>query len=588
MSAAGRVLLVDDDPKVLRLLEATLRLKDYDVVKLESGTEALSWLRRDTPDLIISDIMMPDLDGYDFFRRVRATTQATQVPFIFLSARSEPEDVVRGLRLGADEFLRKPFSIDELLVRVERVLERAAHPGAGPERLRPGARGVFEGDLEHMSLPDVIRMLSVQRKTGLLRIEPADGRGAGAIRLVEGQAVHAEIGVLDGQVALFQLLLCDRGVFSFRPGETVPGDTIAVQTLPLLMEALRLLDLGVLRRIDPHNGTAGLALKKVIEQRRGEVSPLPAIADLEEPSTPLGMPGMALRFTDGQPPRSDESDPDGAEGSDFRDTIQFEPGPVLAREEIPSLRELLEAGSDSDTDIRSPGPTGPDTWERSGLLGQGAGARIDESFDPDDSVGLDSVEMAAAFATGEIEAIEQELGLREVTVSPLPAGALPIHDIGPPAVPQDDPGAGKIYVTSEVKAISLVDDTAYEAPLPQVDVSSASERLMDLYEELKVAARSELQSRQVQLGTRSGRVIASAIQDEARRGTVSAFSAQAIAFASEDPSGLQFAVLNAGDLHVMVVEVDHLRLFTILFDRQPDPDRVLEAMRPILVPWREG
>jgi hypothetical protein len=82
-------------------------------------------------------------------------------------------------------------------------------------------------------------------------------------------------------------------------------------------------------------------------------------------------------------------------------------------------------------------------------------------------------------------------------------------------------------------------------------------------------------------------VIVSAIQDEARRGTVSAFSAQAIAFASEDPSGLQFAVLNAGDLHVMVVEVDHLRLFTVLFDRQPDPDLVLEALRPILISWRE-
>jgi CheY-like chemotaxis protein len=581
VSAAGRVLLVDDDPKVLRLLEATLRLKDYDVVKLESGTDALTWLRSDTPDLIISDIMMPDLDGYDFFRRVRATTRATQVPFIFLSARSEPEDVVRGLRLGADEFLRKPFSIDELLVRVERVLERAVHPGAEDERLRQGARGVFEGDLEHMSLSDVIRMLSVQRKTGVIRVEPAGGRGAGAIRLVEGQAVHAEIGVLDGQVALFQLLLCDRGVFSFRPGETLPGDTIAVQTLPLLMEALRLLDLGVLRRIDAHNGTAGLALKKVIEQRRNEISPLPAIADLEEPATPLGMPGMALRFTDGQPPSASDSDVD--DGSDFKDTIQFDPGSVLGRDEIPSLRELLEG--ESDTDIRSPGPTGPDTWERSGLLGQEAGARVDETFDPDDSVGLDSVEMAAAFATGEIEAIEQELGLREVTISPLPAGATPINDVGSPAAVED--GAGRIYVTSEVKAIALVDDTAYEAPMPQVDHSSASERLMDLFEELKVATRSTLQSRQVQLGTRSGRVIVSAIQDEARRGTVSAFSAQAIAFASEDPSGLQFAVLNAGDLHVMVVEVDHLRLFTVLFDRQPDPDLVLEALRPILISWRE-
>ncbi len=572
MNVAGRVLLVDDDPKVLRLLEATLRLKDYDVVKLESGTEALAWLRRDTPDLIISDIMMPDLDGYDFFRRVRATTRATQVPFIFLSARSEPEDVVRGLRLGADEFLRKPFSIDELLVRVERVLERTSLPAGEDERLHSGARGVFEGDLEHMGLPDVIRMLSVQRKTGLLRVEPSDARGAGAIRLVEGQAVHAEVGVLDGEVALFQLLLAERGVFSFRPGETIPGDTIAVQTLPLLMEGFRLLDLGVLRRIDTHNGTAGLALKKVIEQRRTEIAPLPSIADIEEPSTPLGMPGMALRFTAGQPP-ADESDSDFDDGSDFKDTIQFDPSSVLDRDGIPSLRELLE--EEPVTDIRSPGTEGPDTWERSGLLGKEA--RADQSIDPDDSVGLDSVELAAAFLTGELEAIEEEMGLREKSADGPSPAAEPVEEVDP----------GRIYVTSEVKAISLVDDTAYEAPVPEVDSSSHSTQLMELYEELKVAARSEFGSRHVQLGTRSGRVIASAIQDEGRRGTVSAFSAQAIAFASEDPSGLQFAVLNAGDLHVMVVEVDHLRLFTVLFDRQPEPETVLERLRPILTPWRE-
>jgi DNA-binding response OmpR family regulator len=567
---AGRVLLVDDDPKVLRLLEATLRLKDYDVVKMESSAEALGWLRRNTPDLIISDIMMPGLDGYDFFRRVRASTRATQVPFIFLSARSEPEDVVRGLRLGADEFLRKPFSIDELLVRVERVLERG---NAGADEVAaPGARGVFEGDLGHMALTDVLRMLSVQRKDGVLRVEPSDLRGAGAIRLVEGQATHAEVGILDGEIALFQLLMRDQGRFSFRPGENLPGESIAVQTLPLLMEAFRLIELGVLRKIDPHNGTAGLALKKVIEGRRGEVGPLPPIADLSEPSTPLGMPGLALRLTGGRPPVGGEE-----EGADFKDTIQFDRADLLGEvEEIPSLRQLLEQ-DDEITDLRSDG-RGPDTWERAGLLGRTAStADATRGGDPDESIGLDSIEMAAAFVTSELEAIEDELGLREAT-----------HD--EPA-PKDDSGdpidPGRIFVTSEVKAIALVDDTAYEAPLPKLDESARSDALMDIYEELKVVARAELKTREVQMGTRSGRVIASAIRDESRRGTVSAFSAQAIAFATEDASGTQFAVLNAGDLHVMVVEVDHLRLFTVLFDRQPEPESVLTALRPVLTRWRE-
>jgi len=604
---AGRVLLIDDDPKVLRLLEATLRLKSYDVVKMESGVAALDWLKLDLPDLIISDIMMPDLDGYDFLRRVRATTKATQVPFIFLSARSEPDDVVRGLRLGADEFLRKPFSIDELLVRVERVLERNAKE---PED--PLGRGVFDGDLAHLPLADVLRMLCVQRKTGLLVIDPKTTKGSGSLQLLEGQVVHGEFGALEGEAALCQMLLHDTGRFSFRPGEERPQRSIEVQTLPLLMEAFRLMDVGVLRRIDPHNLVAAATLARLIQIRRDEVGPLPLIDEIEEPSRPRGLEGLALRLTKGRPPPGTSQEVEIDDGSlnepDFHETVQLDGREYLVDEEIPSLVDLssneLEAARaitespEDETDFGS-AEIGPDTWERARVL-------RDEDADPDDSVGLDSIEMAPLIGTGEFERLEAELGIRR---EPSESAPPPVHDLSAVDVDLDDledlPATTQVSelrpegsiilqaapeaepetdVDGEETGISLVDDTVYEVPVVQKE--AGTDELMAVYERLKVVASKDLGSRDVMLGTRSGRVIASAIRDESRRGTVAAFSAQAIAFASADASGQHFAVLDAGDLHVIVLEVDHLRLFTILFDRKPEPPKVLDALRPELLRWR--
>jgi DNA-binding response OmpR family regulator len=598
----GRVLLIDDDPKVLRLLEATLRLKSYDVVKMESGVEALTWLRGEQPDLIISDIMMPDLDGYDFFRRVKASTRSARVPFIFLSARSEPADVVRGLRLGADEFLRKPFSIDELLVRVERVLRRA---GDVDESM--GGKGVFDGDLAHMPLADVLRMLCVQRKTGLLRLDPKGVKVSGAVQLVEGQVVHAEFGVLSGESALCQLLLHESGRFSFRPGEELPQRTIEVQTLPLLMEAFRLMDIGVLRRIDPHNQVAAATVTRLIQLRRSEVGGLPRIDEIEEPAMPLGMAGLALRLTKGRsPPGSsqegsiDETDLD---DDDFHETVQLDSRDLLVDslelkamaefEPATVVTERYEAPAElpgEATDYSSVGG-GPDTWDRAGVL--------DDTGDPDDSEGLDSVEMAPLIATGEFERLEQEIGLHRGSRRrpPPPVSEVPsvadveleefreLEDAPTRTEPLDAAPDGTIMVTAGAPetGIALVDDTHYEVPVIRQEVGT--DDIMGLYERLKSITSKKLKSREVMLGTRSGRVIASAIRDDDRRGTLAAFSAQAIAFASEDPTGQQFAVLDAGDLHVIVVEVDHLRLFTILFDRKPEPAAVLAALRPELTRW---
>jgi len=121
------ILLVEDDEDVLTITEKTLELRDYDVITAINGIDALrvlSELER-LPDIIISDIMMPGMDGYDFFRTVSDNPRLNQIPFVFLTAYSAPEDVRFGKMLGVDDYITKPIKRDDLFAVIEGKLARS-------------------------------------------------------------------------------------------------------------------------------------------------------------------------------------------------------------------------------------------------------------------------------------------------------------------------------------------------------------------------------------------------------------------------------------------------------------------------------
>jgi DNA-binding response OmpR family regulator len=120
-----RVLIVDDEPRYLRLLEANLRTEGYEVVTAQDGLQAIEVFSSQPIDLVLLDIMMPRLDGFGACQRIR---EFSNVPIIILTAKGEEQDRVRGLDLGADDYLVKPFSATELLARVRAVLRRAQPP----------------------------------------------------------------------------------------------------------------------------------------------------------------------------------------------------------------------------------------------------------------------------------------------------------------------------------------------------------------------------------------------------------------------------------------------------------------------------
>jgi DNA-binding response OmpR family regulator len=121
-----RILVVDDDPEVARSIEASLR-KHYKVFVVYSGVEAIKEARRHPPDLIVLDVLMPDMDGLETCRQLRLDPALAEIPILFLTALGRPEDRVAGLRAGADDYLTKPFNLEELNLRLKAILRRAAH-----------------------------------------------------------------------------------------------------------------------------------------------------------------------------------------------------------------------------------------------------------------------------------------------------------------------------------------------------------------------------------------------------------------------------------------------------------------------------
>ncbi|MGC8874663.1 MAG: response regulator transcription factor [Chloroflexia bacterium] len=135
---AKRILVVDDDREIVRLLSAYLQQNGFQVLTAYDGERALQILRREHPDLVVLDLMLPDRDGWDVTRIVRSDPSLASTPIIMLTARVEDHDKIVGLELGADDYVTKPFNPREVVARVRAVLRRAQGEPAVPHVIEAG------------------------------------------------------------------------------------------------------------------------------------------------------------------------------------------------------------------------------------------------------------------------------------------------------------------------------------------------------------------------------------------------------------------------------------------------------------------
>ncbi len=252
-----RILIVDDDPWILRMVSTLLEKRGYGIVTASDGEEGLMRADQLKPDLIITDVMMPKLDGWALVRALRSRPELALVPVIFLTALGGDEDRIKGFRLGADDYLPKPFRFEELELRVANALKKRLATRQKAEEVMapqppplPGKKPVgIHGQLEQLGLSSLLVMIEMERKSGILRLERPGATGRifcreGRVVAVRLDGDRAPAGARKGPEAVYHLLTWSDGRFDFSAVDVDMEDEVQSTTTHLLMEGARLIDEG--------------------------------------------------------------------------------------------------------------------------------------------------------------------------------------------------------------------------------------------------------------------------------------------------------------------------------------------------------
>jgi CheY-like chemotaxis protein len=250
--APTRILVVDDDAWILRMVTTVLEKRGYEIAVAHDGDEGLHKAQSVPPDLIITDVMMPKLDGWALVKKLRSKPELAFVPVIFLTALGSDEDRIRGFRLGADDYLAKPFRFEELDLRVAKALRHKGPelpPTQAVRAIKPneGGKPGIHGTLDQLGLSSLLIVLEMERKSGLLVLTHPDEATAeaGRVFMRAGRVVRARI---DGkpapknQQAIYYMLTWGEGTFEFSALEVDMEDEVRTSTTALLMEGARRID----------------------------------------------------------------------------------------------------------------------------------------------------------------------------------------------------------------------------------------------------------------------------------------------------------------------------------------------------------
>ncbi|MCP4605147.1 MAG: response regulator [Proteobacteria bacterium] len=264
--AKQNILIVDADPKSQRVLEVSLKKAGYSVTKAVNGADAIEKTRISTPDLVISDTNMSEMDGFGLCTKLKENEEWTDIPFIFLTAQKSIEDKIRGLELGVDDYLTKPIFIREILARVSLALQRRQK-----ERLeKRGSKTKFSGNLVDMGVVDLIQTIDFSRKSGVINIIRDDDDGE--IHFREGKVIDAVTQSRQGADAVYRMLVWSNGTFEIEFCNIERDDNIELSTQGLLMEGMRRLDeWGRLQEQLPPLTSVFDVEEEVLSERLGEI-----------------------------------------------------------------------------------------------------------------------------------------------------------------------------------------------------------------------------------------------------------------------------------------------------------------------------
>jgi DNA-binding response OmpR family regulator len=229
-----RILVVDDDSATRSVLASWLAGPGRDIDVAENGEVALARIARNKPDLVISDVVMPAVNGFALLQKMRTAPETAGIPVILLTSLADREDRVRGLRLGAEDYVAKPVDLEELSLRADVALRLAEERRAAAASLR--------GRLSDVGFPSLLAFLSAERKTGVLVL--TSGTRSARIALRDGEAIHAfsSESAKRGIDAVVDLFGWNDGRFELEAGPVEGDGEIGMNMMSLLLEACRRFD----------------------------------------------------------------------------------------------------------------------------------------------------------------------------------------------------------------------------------------------------------------------------------------------------------------------------------------------------------
>ncbi len=237
--AKQKLLLVDADPRSVRVLEVSLKKAGYSVTTAKDGIDALAKVELSTPDLVLSDTRLPNLDGYALVRRLKDKPEWASIPVVFLTSQKSVEDKIRGLELGVEDYLTKPIFVRELLARVNLLLARRTQEHIATRTTTSG-RTRFSGSIQDMAVVDLLQTFEVSRKSGVVHL--TSGTQRANIYFRDGKIVDAEVGRLRGEEAVYRTLIWNEAEFEVVFTVVKNDDVMNTSTQGILMEGMRRVD----------------------------------------------------------------------------------------------------------------------------------------------------------------------------------------------------------------------------------------------------------------------------------------------------------------------------------------------------------
>jgi CheY-like chemotaxis protein len=243
-STLSRVLVVDDDDWIISGVTVALHAAGFEVCSAINGREGLRTALEKLPDVIVTDVVMPEMDGWSFVRQLRAHPDFALVPVLFLTSRSAAEDRISGFQLGADDYLGKPVNLAELPRRIHRALAQRRQLEdylALPASPAPGGKGL-KGTLDQVGMATLLSVLSTGRRSGILRLTGGTLRSEVLVFLVRGEIYRVDVGGrgrLSGDEALKQLFHWLEGGFEFTPMALRLANEVNVSMNALLIRGAR-------------------------------------------------------------------------------------------------------------------------------------------------------------------------------------------------------------------------------------------------------------------------------------------------------------------------------------------------------------